>query len=544
MSVVNPITTNTVDRNREARNRAQQRVDDMAPYISRSVDYRSRGHLLIIGSARRAMDAAQELNDMPGLTLLVTDNASIPSPGCDWTCYSGSLSRLSGYLGRFSAYATVGDRERDLGTLEGIGFYDIVFDLSDQAALNAELPPAGYLHPHDQASYQEAVEQIRSLVGEFEKPRYVMLDPDRCAHSASGLVGCTRCLSICPSDAIQSAEERISVDAHLCHGMGSCATACPTNALSYDYPSLRHSIERVRALLHAYADSGGEGAVVLLHEAEDGVTLLGDLKTRLPGRVLPVQTEELGSLGLEFWLSALAFGATEVLVLNGTATSKSALSMIDDHVAIAQSLLTGLGYPATAVRRVNRDELTSIPETATGQPHNPATYAALDDKREAIELALDHLVSHGTQSPQFVTLETGAPFGTVAVSNACTLCMACVSICPPYALQSGETSPKLSFIERNCVQCGLCVQACPEQAVTLQPRYLFDHEERVTPRLLREDEAVCCLDCGTPFAPRSSIDRLKTQLSGHPMFSGSAARRLELCEECRVKEMMRAANEA
>ncbi len=543
MSVVNPVTIDAAEQNRAARNRAQQTVAEMTPYASRSVDYQSKGHLLILGSPRRALDAAREFDDMPGVTLLVTDASFIPPSGCEWTCHTGYPSRLTGYLGRFSVSMMVDDRETDLGQLEGVGLYDIVLDLGDEAAISAELSPAGYFHPHDQATYQEALEQIHALVGEFEKPRYVMLDPDRCAHSASGLVGCTRCLSVCPSDAIQSEEERITVDAHLCHGMGSCTSVCPTDALTYDYPSRQNSIERVRTLLRTYRDNGGQGAILLLHDEDDGERHVDEASDAFPSRLLPFRVEELGSVGLDFWLNALAFGATEVMLLSSATTSDSTLTAIDGELRVARHLLKAMGYPEKNVRRVTWEEIAHIPETAAADSLPPATFAALDNKREAIELALDHLALHGRLSPQSVELEKGAVFGAVAVSKACTLCMACVSVCPPNALQSGEESPRLSFIERNCVQCGLCVQACPEQAVTLQPRYLLDHEDRVAPRLLREDEAVCCIDCGKPFAPRSSITKLKTQLAGHPMFAGSAARRLELCEECRVKDMMRAANE-
>ena len=49
--------------------------------------------------------------------------------------------------------------------------------------------------------------------------------------------------------------------------------------------------------------------------------------------------------------------------------------------------------------------------------------------------------------------------------EACTLCMACASVCPAGAINAGGELPRLDFIELNCVQCGLCESACPEDAI-------------------------------------------------------------------------------
>lgn len=530
--------------NRLARSEAKRTLSAMAPYASHSVDYHSKGHLLIVGSARRVLEAAKALPDIAKLTVLVTDNEAPKGPVGEWRTFAGALSRIEGYLGHFSA-AICGDaQEIDLARTEGIGFYDIVLDLGQPAAMASELPPAGYFRPHDQASYQDALEQVRNLQGEFEKPRYVKLEPDRCAHSASGLVGCTRCLSVCPADAIRSEDEQIKVDVHLCHGIGACTTVCPSAALSYDYPNRLTLIDRARKLLRAYREKGGISALLLIHDSSDGEQRVNPAEESLPGHVLTFQVEELASAGMDLWLSALAYGAAEVALLDSTHHSEGALQVIDSELAIAQTLLEGMGYPTDRIRRITWDEARqSTPETQSAYSQEVASYAAFDDKREAIEMAVEHLALHGSSAQRAIELKTGAPFGAVSVSSACTLCMACVSVCPVNALQGGEDSPRLGFVERNCVQCGLCVQACPENAAVLQPRFLLDRGERHASQLLREDEPAHCLDCGKAFAPQSSIRRLQQRLSGHPMFAGSGARRLELCDDCRVKDILRSSGQ-
>jgi ferredoxin len=90
------------------------------------------------------------------------------------------------------------------------------------------------------------------------------------------------------------------------------------------------------------------------------------------------------------------------------------------------------------------------------------------------------------------------------------------------------------------VQCGLCDDACPEDAITLSVRLLTDPERRDTRRVLHEEEPVYCIVCAKPLATRSMLDNLARKLHGHPMFqSEEALRRLQMCGDCRVRDMVR-----
>jgi ferredoxin len=118
--------------------------------------------------------------------------------------------------------------------------------------------------------------------------------------------------------------------------------------------------------------------------------------------------------------------------------------------------------------------------------------------------------------------------------------MGCVSVCPAGALADGSDTPKLDFIEWNCVQCGLCERACPENAITLEARLLVDSETRLMKRNLNEEEPFGCITCGKPFATKSMIDKISEKLASHRMFQGDALDRLKMCEDCRVKSMFEA----
>ena len=57
-------------------------------------------------------------------------------------------------------------------------------------------------------------------------------------------------------------------------------------------------------------------------------------------------------------------------------------------------------------------------------------------------------------------------------------------------------------------------------------------------RTLYEEEPFLCVRCGKAFATRSTVDRITAKLRGHPMFQGDALRRIQMCEDCRVIDMM------
>src|SRR5205823_7195345 len=96
---------------------------------------------------------------------------------------------------------------------------DLVLDLSGGTPLfSAADLRDGYLRADagDPAAVLKAVLKARDLVGTFDKPRYVTFTADLCAHSRSGIVGCTRCLDLCPAGAIAPDGDHVAIDAHVC----------------------------------------------------------------------------------------------------------------------------------------------------------------------------------------------------------------------------------------------------------------------------------------------------------------------------------------
>ncbi|MCO5100118.1 MAG: 4Fe-4S binding protein [Burkholderiaceae bacterium] len=429
-------------------------------------------------------------------------------------------------------------------------------------------PPQGYFHPgRSEKDRSRMALELVAMVGEFEKPKYFRYREKMCAHGRNQIVGCTACIDVCSTRAIESAGDRIRVEPHLCMGCGGCTTVCPSGAISYQYPTPARLMEPVRQGLSAYRERGGRDALILFHDEESGRLLLESLSRAprgargparaapsgrgLPARVIPVSVRHVGSVGIDVALAALAYGASQVAVLAAPGIAPQYREATTAQFAVAQALVGAAGYAGKHFLVVDAsrpdwvDGLFAL-QAADGVAR-AATFGLSEDKRRSIEFALDHLVaqaaSRGHVVPQSVPLPAGAPFGSLKLQrDSCTLCLACIGACPESALLDNPDSPQVRFIERNCVQCGLCVKTCPEQAITLEPRYVFSEETR-TPVVLNEAQPFACISCGKPFGTRQMIENMLGKLSGHSMFGGEATRRLQMCADCRIVDMFSRSDE-
>ena len=452
--------------------------------------------------------------------------------------------------------------------------FDLVLDLGMKPLVALHAPPQGYFALDASKGLASpgllpTVVKLRDMVGEFEKPKFFAYKQKLCAHSRNETVGCNACVDICSAGAVSSQKERqqIVVNPNLCIGCGACTTVCPTGALTYAYPRASEQGVRLKTLLSTYAKAGGRGAVLLLHSQGSGqqaVEALGraarlqkDVQG-VPANVIPLALWHTASVGLDLWLSALAFGASQVAVLVTDEEAPPYLAGLSEQMAVAQAVLSGLGYSGTHFHLLPGPSaldgggmvaldarLQQLARQQPGVPPVAARFAVAQEKRSTLDMALDHLITHARAPlPEAIELPAqGAPFGSLLVNkDACTLCLSCVSACPASALQDNEERPQLRFIEKNCVQCGLCVITCPEDAITLQPRLLLSPLRKES-RVLNESQPYQCIRCSKPFGTLKAIESMLGKLAGHAMFQGAAADRLKMCSDCRVIDIYSADNE-
>jgi ferredoxin len=428
-------------------------------------------------------------------------------------------------------------------------------------------PPQGYYAPKsDPLDQAIAASELMSMVGEFEKPKFFAYNEKVCAHGRNGKVGCSACVDVCSTQAIESqfrdGKGTVKVNPNLCMGCGACATVCPSGAMRYNYPSVPYQGQQIKVMTKAYQAAGAKLAPsLLLHSNGKGQELiqsLGRLAATdkanfkgMPAHLIPFGLHHSASTGMDLWLGSLAHGFAQVAILLSGEEAPEYQQALTTQVTVAQSMLEGLGYAKDSIVLLQADSAQALEKqvialSAKAALCPAATFAFANEKRETLEAALEHLMLHGSikvTAEKPLLLAAGSPIGGLLVNqDACTLCMSCVGACPESALRDNPDAPQLSMIERNCVQCGLCVQTCPENALTLAPR-LQTTEIRKKTVVLNETKPFHCISCGKAFGTLKMVELMVGKLSLHAAFSGAATERLKMCSDCRVVDMMNKPND-
>ncbi len=589
------------------------------------VEFQSQGRLLIIGPAEQALPWAEKLGASLDISVLSTEAGTLPLSR-NFPIYSGVVSKLDGFLGQFTvawnlinpidpemctrcgacvnacpedaidasfqinlerckshracvtACAGIGAIQFERSDTLRSGEFDLIMDLRAIPSMPMTQTPQGYLAPGaDPFEQSLAAAKLLGLVGEFEKPKYFVYNEKICAHGRNGVTGCSACIDVCSTAAIQSVfkngQGQVAVNPNLCMGCGACSTVCPSGAMRYNYPSVPYQGLQLKALSKTYATEiarvnlAASAPTLLLHSLGEGLQLLENLgrsahlqaKTYegLPSFVLPLGIENIASAGIDLWLGALSYGFAEVKILLTGNEDPAYCQALEQQAALGNAILQayGLNTNSDAIRisligAHAVDDLLTVSASfgllrkrgALPALGPSATFALSNQKRETLEAVLAYFEKQAKTSLPLdgVVLPNPSLFGGLAINQAaCTLCMSCVGSCPEGALLDNPDEPKLAFLEKQCVQCGLCVQTCPENALQLLPR-LLSVEQRKQKVILNETSPFHCISCGKAFGTLKMVELMLGKLGTHEAFSGPAMNRLKMCSDCRVVDMMKA----
>ncbi len=514
-------------------------------------DVVSEGLCLIVGASDTVLPVAETLADRLSVTCLLTDAPDIvPAPERTFDIASGQLRNAAGSFGAFQVavdgYRTLSPSGRGTPAFApprdgGTSDCDIILDLTGGTPLfPAPEKRDGYLRadPGDPLAVARAGFAAADLVGTFEKTLHIAVEPTLCAHSRARQTGCMRCLDLCPTGAITPGEEAVEIDPMICAGCGACSAVCPSGAVEFDAPTVADVFAGLRTLATAFAQAGGKAPRLLIHDDSHGremIALAARFGRGLPASVLPFELPSVAAFGHAEAAAALALGFARVDILLSPKTEREGL---EREVALASALLQGLDRGGDLVGLIDvsdPDALTDVlyasqPTTTPVSPILP-----LGRRRDITRLSASALAPAG--DPSAIPLPQGAPYGAVLVNTeACTLCLSCVGLCPSGALDDNPDKPELRFKEDACLQCGICATICPEKAITLEPR-LDLSDAALSLRVLHEEEPFSCIECGTLFGVKSTIERITAKLEGqHALFTNSDnVRLIQMCDDCRVR---------
>ena len=337
------------------------------PVVSMSSD----GVVLVYGRDEKAIEAATLLKDHLDLTVIISGADHVtPLRVTEFPVVKGTIKSAKGHLGAFEIvvddFAAPSPSSRNTTSFAAprngaVSHCDLIIDLSGQTPLfPASNLRDGYLRadPADPAAMLRVALKARDLVGTFDKPRYITFTEGLCAHSRSKIVGCRRCLDLCPTGAITPAGNHVAIDPQICAGCGQCAASCPTGAAAYALPPADALMHKLRTLLLTYREAGGSNPLVLFHDEDHGTALIDALARHgdgLPANVLPLAVNEITQIGLEVIAASFAYGASATRFLLRS-KPRHDVEGLKKTIALAEPIVAGLGFDGQRVATIETDD--------------------------------------------------------------------------------------------------------------------------------------------------------------------------------------------
>jgi heterodisulfide reductase subunit A len=153
----------------------------------------------------------------------------------------------------------------------------------------------------------------------FLKSDYVTTSPEKAFVVTDMCDGCEACVPICPVNAITMQGGKAKIDPFQCNGCGACLPVCPKEAIDFKNSTMKQIMAQVQGVL-ANKDASEVRVLAFVDKnvGYTGMDFLGLDRTNYPENIRMVPVPTTAILGLKHLLSAFAFGADGVLVIEGT----------------------------------------------------------------------------------------------------------------------------------------------------------------------------------------------------------------------------------
>ena len=316
----------------------------------------SRGRTLVVGKdPSLVMECGKRLSSRLTCLLLIDDPVCRSSLKIASTpqVLRGTDIRIEGCLGRFKASARIQGKNTSLNRFleDSAPCFDLILDLRPPHKSGYGLMPLGYYAPDgDQRDLERILIEMPQMTGIFEKSRLVRYQADICAHGCAGRTACSRCLDVCPTGAVETCGDKVRIDHPASVGCGLCSTVCPTGALRCLHTPADDLLVEIQGLLTESRFKGNSAPTLVFHESgPDDIPSEGYPDSpEEPALFFPVA--EIGAVGPEVWLGALAYGAGRVVLLPPPCYPSSLNRILAEQIEWAAAILAGIGLDPDRIR--------------------------------------------------------------------------------------------------------------------------------------------------------------------------------------------------
>ncbi|MDR3629142.1 MAG: 4Fe-4S binding protein [Desulfocapsaceae bacterium] len=382
----------------------------------------------------------------------------------------------------------------------------------------------GGIYDPEVLGIERTVAAVQANSGTYHFRKYIKYDSSLCQYPHKRQDVCGLCVDVCETRAIakNSSCRQLEISDINCSGCGRCVSVCPSGALDFA-PIPRSAFQALRSF---YTDT----IALILPERIDP----DRLDIHLKENVLPLVVETEEFLDECHFLSLLQTTGHPVILYTDRLSELTAniIRLINDIYQRRYARQAIFPCSDAGTLQLVFDQASPIPGSVFEIEEEGLT------KREVFSARLSHVV--GERDWGVVATGPYLHYGNLAIDqDRCTLCLSCAGACDTGALTAHPQDNTLRFRPSMCTGCGYCAITCPEQdCLRVLPDRLALNPLCFTQQVLARDEIFRCVECGAGFAPAKVIGKVIAVMK--PIFGDDAARirTLSCCPACKARVML------
>lgn len=311
----------------------------------------------------------------------------------------------------------------------------------------------------------------------------IKIEPLKCLRGEYFHNECSKCVDICPTDAISLVSKRISIDSTKCNNCNACIGTCPTSTI------INGEFDTSAFIIKSGFDKD------LNLTCNSSKTCISIFKV-----------EELVSLGLRANNVTCDMSKCDECKLNINSTVSNA---IEKNIEEANKFLRDInrqtiGINKEVVEISRRQVLKSFVKDVNSIDTKDDNMDMLFDPKET--LPKSRVIFQNSLKAVIESLPTekkNDKFSFFTHKNidfkSCDNCGDCVQFCPTNALSFTSDKTKILFMQLRCISCGICDDICKQKAFSSDDSFDVVNLAFSRAEVLIENHFAICTECKVSF---------------------------------------------
>lgn len=316
----------------------------------------------------------------------------------------------------------------------------------------------------------------------------IKIEPLKCLRGEYYHNECSKCIDVCPAEAISLSSKRIAIDSLKCTGCNACIGVCPTSTLvnsGFD--------------TSAFIIKSGFGKELNLN-CDNGQNCISIFKS-----------EELISFGLRAKSLTCDMSKCSECKLN---IEDKLSNAILEHIEEANRFLQNLSKDTITINKEKieisrREAFVSFAKEVGSLDIEDENIDLLFDPKETMPKS--RVILQNSLKAEIENLPTekmNDSFSFMTHKNidfkSCDNCGDCVQFCPTNALSFTSDKTKILFMQLRCIACGICDDICKQKSFSSDNS--FDAVTLAFNRadVLIENHFEICTECKVSFPQKGN----------------------------------------